>query len=29
VGKRENKNPLRNAGFATPCKSLQRLSYHS
>src|SRR5215204_7677491 len=29
VGKRENKNPLRNAGYATPCNPQQRLTAHS
>ena len=29
VGKRENKKPLRNAGFAIPCNPLQRLIDHS
>jgi hypothetical protein len=29
VGKRENKNPLRNAGYATPCNPQQPLTAHS
>ena len=28
-GKAQKGNPLRYAGFATPCKSLQRLMHHS
>jgi hypothetical protein len=27
--KPEQRKPLRNTGFANPCKSLQRLNYHS
>jgi hypothetical protein len=29
VGKRENKNPLRNAGYANPCNPQQPLTAHS
>jgi hypothetical protein len=29
LGKAENGNRLRYAGFAIPCKPLQRLNYHS
>jgi hypothetical protein len=28
-GKAQKRNPLRNAGFATFCKLLQRMNYHS
>ena len=28
-GKPETRKPLRYGGFASPCKSLQRLNYHS
>jgi hypothetical protein len=29
LGKPENRNRLRYAGFASPCKRLQRMNYHS
>jgi hypothetical protein len=29
LGKAEQRNRLRYAGFANPCKPLQRMNYHS